>query len=144
MYPHKHKHTCTHTTWALKLPVYPNPSWKVSTCPTKGRWVTCLQTLNLGQAGEPQKGGWVMDNSRDLGQKTWFRYKHHAPCTLYDVHAWWIPVVGLQDEHEGPHLVSTTWSGTRVHMCTHTHTYTHIHIHIHTHTHTYTHTHKLV
>ena len=50
-------YTQTHVLpWALGLPVYPNPPWKVSTHPTKGYWVTYLQALNLGQAGEPPEG----------------------------------------------------------------------------------------
>ena len=40
----------THT---LSLPVYPIPSWKVSTNLTKGQWVTYLQALNFDKVGEP-------------------------------------------------------------------------------------------
>ena len=68
---HAHMHTHTRT---LRLPVYPNPPWKVSAHPTKRRWVTCLQTLNLVRQENPRR----VDGSRTIAAVgTWFRCKHH-------------------------------------------------------------------
>ena len=75
-------HTHTHLETAC-LPIYP---------PNQGTltlgWVTCLQTLNLVRQENPQKGGWVTDNSRDLGQKTWLRCKHHLVHCMMKSHCW--------------------------------------------------------
>ena len=114
---HTHTHTHTHTPWALRLPVYPNPLWKVFSCPTKGCWVTSLQALNLGQAGEPHRrvdGLWTIAETRvrrsSPGAST-------TSCIVWCVYMM-NPVIGLQDQHEGPltppALHSTTRSGTGV------------------------------
>ena len=142
----------THTylePWNYLSSVYPNPTWEISTHPNKGRWVTRLLALNLSHAGEPLEGGWITDNSKNLGQKSCpgaSIASHIVWCVCMMYPCCWLakPVQGTPDptwSSIGVFPLAASWDKWM--MWTHTHTHTYIHTHTHTHTHARIYTHYL-